>query len=93
MIENKKMEETKMSENTIKTYKFTMTSDIYHEATKRNKTANVEVVETKYPREYSYTIQIKPTYFIRKKSYWTTSFWKKDARKLAEKYWKKYLNE
>ena len=27
-----------------KFYKFTLTSDIYHQASKRNKTANVEVV-------------------------------------------------
>ena len=82
-----------MSKNTIKTYKFTLTSDIYHEATKRNKTANVEVIETKYRSGYSYTIHIRPTYSIRKKSYLIPSLWKKDAKKLAEKYWEKYLNE
>lgn len=78
-----------------KFYKFTLTSDIYHEATKRNKTANVEVVETKYGRGYLYTIHIKPTYSIRIKSYNnnTSSLFKKDAKKLAEKYWQKYLNE
>lgn len=74
-------------------YKFTLTSDIYHEATKRNKTANVEVIETKEGRGYLYTIQIRPTYSIRKKWYSTSSLFKKDARKLAEKYWQKYLNE
>lgn len=77
----------------MKTYKFTLTSDIYHEATKRNKTANVEVIETRHPREYLYTIQIRPTYSLRRKSYHTSSLWRKDARKLAEKYWQKYLNE
>ena len=82
-----------MSKNTIKTYKFTLTSDIYHEATKRNKTANVEVTEIKVEKRYLYTIQIRPTYSIRKKTYHTSSFWQKDARKLAEKYWQKYLNE
>lgn len=82
-----------MSKNTIKTYKFTLTSDIYHEATKRNKTANVEVIETKYRGGYSYTIKIRPTYSIRKKSYLKFSVWQKDAKKLAEEYWKKYLNE
>lgn len=82
-----------MSNITTKTYKFTLTSDIYHEASKRNKTANVEVVETKYGRGYLYTIHIRPTYSIRIKSYHKSSFWNKDARKLAEKYWKKYLNE
>lgn len=82
-----------MSKNTIKTYKFTLTSDIYHEATKRNKTANVEVIETKYRSGYSYTIQIRPTYSIHKKSYLIPSLWRKDAKKLAEKYWEKYLNE
>jgi hypothetical protein len=60
--------------NAIKTYKFTLTSDIYHEATKRNKTANVEVIETKYKIGYSYTIQIIPTYSIRRKSYHKSSF-------------------
>lgn len=79
--------------NAIKTYKFTLTSDMYHEATKRNKTANVEVIETKDGRGYLYTIQIKPTYSIRKKSYLSYSLWRKDAKKLAEKYWQKYLNE
>jgi hypothetical protein len=79
--------------NAINTYKFTLTSDIYHEATKRNKTANVEVIETKYKIGYSYTIQIRPTYSIRRKSYNTSSLFKKDARKLAEKCWQKYLNE
>lgn len=74
-------------------YKFTLTSDIYHQATKRNKTANVEVIETKEGRGYLYTIQIRPTYSIRRKSHYTSSLWKKDARKLAEKYWQKYLNE
>lgn len=76
-------------------YKFTLTSDIYHEATKRNKTANVVVIETKEGRimGYLYDIHIRPTYSIRIKSYYTSSFWKKDARKLAEKYWQKYLNE
>ena len=82
-----------MSNITTKTYKFTLTSDIYHEATKRNKTANVDVIESKYRSGYSFTIQIRPTYSIRKKSYLIPSLWKKDARKLAEKYWQKYLNE
>lgn len=77
----------------MKTYRFTLTSDIYHQATKRNKTANVEVIETKEGRGYLYTIQIRPTYSIRRKSHCTSSSWKKDARKLAEKYWQKYLNE
>lgn len=80
--------------NAIKTYKFTLTSDIYHEATKRNKTANVEVLETKYKVGYIYNIQVKPTYSIRRKSYNnTSSLFKKDAKKLAEEYWQKYLNE
>lgn len=83
-----------MSKKNIKTYKFTLTSDIYHEATKRNKTANVEVLETKEGRMgYLYNIQITPTYSIRRKSHYTSSLWKKDARKLAEEYWQKYLNE
>lgn len=83
-----------MSKNTTKTYKFTLTSDIYHEATKRNKTANVIIKEIKAEgRGYLYEIQIKPTYYYRKKTYHTSSFWHKDARKLAEKYWQKYLNE
>lgn len=82
-----------MSKNAIKTYKFTLTSDIYHEATKRNKTANVEVIETKYKVGYIYNIQVRPTYYHRRKSYNTSSLWQKDARKLAEKYWQKYLNE
>ena len=74
-------------------YKFTLTSDIYHEATKRNKTANVEVIETKHKVGYIYNIQVKPTYSIRHKWYSTSSLFKKDAKKLAEKYWQKYLNE
>jgi hypothetical protein len=77
----------------MKTYRFTLTSDIYHEATKRNKTANVIVNEIKIKIGYIYDIQITPTYSIRKKSYLKPSLWKKDARKLAEKYWQKYLNE
>jgi hypothetical protein len=77
----------------MKTYRFTLTSDIYHNATKRNKTANVEVVETKYRGGYSYSIQIRPTYSIRRKSHHKFSLWKNDARKLAEEYWQKYLNE
>lgn len=76
-----------------KFYKFTLTSDIYHEATKRNKTANVEVIETKHGKGYLYIIQIRPTYSIRRKSYRRISFWQKDAKKLAKKYWQKYLNE
>jgi hypothetical protein len=83
-----------MSKNNIKTYKFTLTSDIYHEATKRNKTANVEVIEIKEkPIGATYIINVRPTYSIRRKSYHKSSFWKKDAKKLAEEYWKKYLNE
>ena len=83
-----------MSKNTIKTYKFTLTSDIYHEATKRNKTANVIIEVIKEGRfGYLYNIRVTPTYSIRKKSYHTSSLWKKDARRLAEKYWQKYLNE
>lgn len=74
-------------------YKFTLTSDIYHQASKRNKTANVEVIETKHRVGYIYNIQVKPTYSLRKKWYSTSSLFKKDARKLAEKYWQKYLNE
>ena len=77
-----------------KFYKFTLTSDIYHQASKRNKTANVVVIETKEGRiGYLYDIHITPTYSIRIKSYYTSSFWQKDAKKLAEKYWEKYLNE
>ena len=83
-----------MSKNTKKTYKFTLTSDIYHEATKRNKTANVIVKEIKEGRiGYIYDIQITPTYSLRRKWYHTSSLWKKDVRKLAEEYWQKYLNE
>lgn len=82
-----------MSKNAIKTYKFTLTSDIYHQASKRNKTANVDVIETKHRVGYIYNIQVKPTYSLRKKWYSTSSLFKKDARKLAEKYWQKYLNE
>lgn len=74
-------------------YKFTLTSDIYHQATKRNKTANVIVNETKRRIGYIYDIQITPTYSIRRKSYHLYHLMKKDARKLAEKYWQKYLNE
>lgn len=77
-----------------KHYKFTLTSDIYHEATKRNKTANVIVKEIKEGRTgYIYDIQITPTYSLRRKWYSTSSSFKKDVRKLAEKYWQKYLNE
>lgn len=84
-----------MSNITTKTYKFTLTSDIYHEATKRNKTANVIIKETKEEGRtgYLYDIQITPTYFFRIKKYHTSTIFKKDARELAEKYWKKYLNE
>ena len=77
----------------MKTYRFTLTSDIYHEVTKRNKTANVIVNEIKSKIGYIYDIKITPTYSLRRKWYHTSSLWKKDARKLAEKYWQKYLNE
>ena len=43
-----------MSKNAIKTYRFTLTSDIYHEATKRNKTANIYIIETKHKGGYFY---------------------------------------
>jgi hypothetical protein len=55
--------------------------------------ANVIVNEIKIKIGYIYDIQITPTYSIRKKSYLKPSLWKKDARKLAEEYWQKYLNE
>jgi hypothetical protein len=88
------MSKSKNEKSNQNRYKFTLTSDIYHEATKRNKTANVEVLETKEGRMgYLYNIQITPTYSIRRKSYHKSSFWKKDAKKLAEEYWQKYLNE